>query len=102
MFMGYNRARSCRLRGIPVAGAPTMAITNIAELKSNLSDVLRRVARGEEVIIAKRNVPFATIVPLPRRGTNRTRLGCLAHSVTVAGDLTDPAMPDSDWDMLDR
>ena len=79
-----------------------MTTTNIAELRNNLSGVLRRVERGEEVIIAKRNVPFAAIVPLPRAGGNRTRLGCLAGSVQVATDLTEPAIPDEDWDMLGR
>ena len=76
-----------------------MTPTNIAELKNHLSDVLRRVEQGEEVIIAKRNVPFATIVPLTRRAPNQTKLGCLARSVTIECDLTEPAMPESDWAM---
>jgi len=76
-----------------------MTTVNIAELKDSLSQLLRRVEQGEEVTIAKRNVPFATIVPLPRHGRNRTQLGCLAGSVQVACDLTEPAMPESDWTM---
>ena len=76
-----------------------MTTINIADLKNHLSDFLRRVEAGEELVVAKRNVPFATIVPLPKRRINQTKLGCLPHSVTVAGDLTEPAMPAADWDM---
>lgn len=76
-----------------------MTTTNIAELKSNLSDILRRVEQGEEVVIARRNVPFATIRSLAKRQRNRTQLGCLAGSVVVCGDLTEPAMAESDWEM---
>lgn len=76
-----------------------MATINIADLKNHLSDFLRRVEQGEEVVVAKRNVPFATIAPLPKRPPNQTKLGCLPHSVTVACDLTEPAMPETDWNM---
>ena len=72
---------------------------NIADLKNRLSDCLRRVEAGKEIVVAKRNVPFATITPLPKHRVNRTKLGCLPHSVTVANDLTGPAMPEADWDM---
>lgn len=78
-----------------------MTRANISELKDHLSEFLRRVEQGDEVVITKRNVPFATIVPLPRRQVNQTRLGCLASSVVVSGDLTEPAVPASDWDMLE-
>ena len=76
-----------------------MATTNIADLKNHLSDVLRRVEQGEEIVVAKRNVPFATIAPLPKRRPNQTKLGCLPQSVAVACDLTEPAMPETDWTM---
>jgi prevent-host-death family protein len=76
-----------------------MTTTNIADLKNNLSEILRRVEQGEEIAIARRNAPFATIKPLARRQRNRTQLGCLAGSVVVCGDLTEPAVANSDWDM---
>ena len=76
-----------------------MATINIAELKNHLSDFLRRVEQGEEIVVGKRNVPFATIVPLPKRRLNQTKLGCLEQSVTVVDDLTEPALPESDWNM---
>lgn len=77
-----------------------MKTANIAELKNRLSDYLRLVENGETVEIAKRNVPIAHIVPLPKATTNKTRLGSFKGSVTVKGDLTAPATPEDDWDML--
>ena len=79
-----------------------MKRANIAELKNHLSDYLRLVEQGESVEVSKRNVPFARIVPLPQRPQNQTRLGALRGSVSVQGDLTLPAMPENDWDMLEE
>ena len=62
-----------------------MKSANIAELKNHLSDYLRLVERGEKVEVSKRNVPFARIVPLPKKKKNRTTLGALAGSVGSLG-----------------
>ena len=79
-----------------------MKTANVAELKNHLSDYLRLVENGEAVEVSKRNVPFARIVPLPKKPTNKTQIGALKGSVIIHGDLTVPAMPDDDWDMLDE
>ena len=42
----------------------------IAELKAHLSDYLRSVRRGNEVIVKDRETPVARIVPLPARGAS--------------------------------
>ncbi len=36
----------------------------VADLKAHLSQYLRRVKAGEEVVITERNVPIARLVPL--------------------------------------
>ena len=77
-----------------------MKVANIAELKNHLSDYLRLVENGETVEVARRNVPFARIVPLPKQPHNSTRLGCMRGSVTIKCDLTLPAIPEDEWDML--
>lgn len=77
-----------------------MTTANIAELKNHLSDYLRMVQNGEEVAVAKRNVPFAVITPLPSARRNQTQLGCALGSVETKCDLTEPAMGGSEWDML--
>lgn len=41
----------------------------VHEAKSTLSDLLRRVAAGEEVTITRSGEPVARLVPVPRRAT---------------------------------
>jgi prevent-host-death family protein len=77
-----------------------MTTASISELKDRFSDFMRRVERGDEVVVTRHNVPIATITPLPKPSTNQTKLGCLAGSIAVKGDLTEPALPASDWEML--
>jgi prevent-host-death family protein len=74
---------------------------NIADLKDHLSHFLALVEQGGEVAICKRNIPIARIVPVAARHENRTVLGSDPGSVAVRGDLTEPAMPESDWGMLE-
>ena len=65
----------------------------VVDLKARLSEHLRLVKAGHEVVITERNVPVARLVPLDdneRRSTRRLRL-------TRAGALKPGAgkMPDS-------
>ena len=51
--------------------------TNVVQLKSRLSEHLRRVKAGAELVITERGVPVAKLVPLDateRRTTRRLRL----------------------------
>ncbi len=77
-----------------------MKIANIAEFKNSLSSYLAAVALGEEVEIRKRNIPIARVIPVQKQKTNETVLGCGSGSVRINGDLTEPLMPASDWEML--
>ena len=77
-----------------------MKVANIAEFKNHLSEYLAAVADGEEVEIRKRNVPLARVVPLRAPSRNRTVLGCGAGTVVVKSDLTEPMIPQDDWEML--
>ncbi len=43
-----------------------MALVGIHEAKTHLSQLLRRVAAGEEIVIAKGGKPVARLVPLAR------------------------------------
>jgi prevent-host-death family protein len=45
-----------------------MVEVGVHEAKTNLSDLLRRVATGEEVTITRNGEPVAKLVPVPRRG----------------------------------
>jgi prevent-host-death family protein len=48
-----------------------MTVVNVQEAKTRLSDLLARVERGEDVIIARAGAPVARLVPIgalpPRR-----------------------------------
>jgi len=78
-----------------------MKVANIAEFKNSLSKILADVEKGEVIEIRKRNVPIARLVPLQSgERVNRTRLGCGRGSVVVQGDLTEPMMPEENWEML--
>jgi prevent-host-death family protein len=51
--------------------------TSVAALKARLSEYLRRVKAGDEVIVTDRGAPIARLVPLEpaeRRATRRDRL----------------------------
>ena len=41
-----------------------MKTVNVHEAKTNLSKLLERAHRGEEIVIAKNGTPFARLVPL--------------------------------------
>lgn len=78
-----------------------MRTANIADLRRQFSKFVQWVENGEEVEVCKRNVPVARIIPVRgRRESNKTVLGCGANTVEIRCDLTEPAMPASDWDML--
>ena len=52
-----------------------MRSVNIHEAKTELSRLLKRVERGEEIVIARAGVPIARLVPLDaRRDTPRLGL----------------------------
>ena len=48
-----------------------MKVVSVHEAKTHLSQLLERVRAGEEIVIAKRGIPFARLCPLgtpePRR-----------------------------------
>lgn len=82
---------------------------NIGEAKTRLSELLAAAARGEEVVVNKAGVPFATLVPTPealaiaraaRAAKRQSAFGCLAakykNQPHSAFDIP-PAMTDEDY-----
>lgn len=68
-----------------------MTIVNIHEAKTHLSRLLRRVAAGEEIVIARSGEPVARLVPIDQ-GKER-RLGTDRGAFHVPEDLDAP-LPD--------
>ena len=78
-----------------------MSQANIADIKNNLSKFIAMVEKGESVVICKRNIPIARIVPMEDTPPiNQTQLGVGAGSVDILGDLTEPLIPEDSWQML--
>lgn len=70
-----------------------MDTISLYDARTNLSALIERAARGEEIVIAKAGRPLARLVPLARRTTPRP-LGLLAGQVTVGADSDDPLRDD--------
>lgn len=58
---------------------------NIHEAKTNLSRIIERVERGEEIIISRAGRPVAKVVPLNERA-RRTGRGSLRGRLHLADD----------------
>ena len=76
---------------------------NVAEFKDRMSELLALVEAGGEVIVCRRNVPLARVEPIhkptPRQPPRRV-VGCMKGTVRIHGDLTEPCIPEEDWEML--
>lgn len=65
-----------------------MITVNVHEAKAKLSMLLEKVLAGEEVVIAKRNVPLAKLVVLKDADTDR--LGWAQGLAKLAADFDEP------------
>jgi prevent-host-death family protein len=66
---------------------------NLYDAKTNLSQLVERAARGEEIVIAKAGRPLARLVPLAKRIAPRP-LGLFAGEIEVGADFDDPLPSD--------
>ena len=63
-----------------------MQITNISEAKAQLSALIERVTKGEEVAIGKAGKPVAKLVPYERRDVIH-QSGTLRGKIKIALDF---------------
>ena len=75
-----------------------MKKANIATLRVQLSQFIDYVLKGKELIIQRRNISVAKIVPIRSVKKNITKLGSGEGSVKFYGDVTKSVL-DEDWDM---
>ena len=66
---------------------------NIHEAKTHLSRYLDRVAKGETIILCKRNVPIAEIRPIPPERKSKRRIGLAKGQFRVSQKFFEP-LPD--------
>lgn len=64
-----------------------MVITNISEAKAQLSRLIERVNRGEEVVIGKAGRPVAKLVPYRADTSPRVLDGIWAGRIKIADDF---------------
>lgn len=62
---------------------------NIHQAKTNLSKLIKKVINGEEVIIAKGNVPLVKMVGLSSHKPKR-KIGSAKGTVSIAKDFDEP------------
>jgi prevent-host-death family protein len=66
-----------------------MKTVTIHEAKTNLSRLIEKACRGEEVIIARGSDPVARLVPIAGRKGQR-KLGMLKGKLVVGPEFFDP------------
>jgi len=70
-----------------------MDSVNVHDAKTNFSRLLDRVARGEEITIAKAGRPVAKLVPI-RPNLARREPGTARGRIRIAPDFDDPLPED--------
>jgi len=76
-----------------------MKAVNTHEAKTQLSRLLRRVAAGEEIVIANRGVPVARLIPVAQEKTKRV-LGIFRGQFIVPDDFDAP-LPEELLDLFE-
>lgn len=69
-----------------------MAEVSVYEAKTQLSRLLDRAARGEEIVITRNGRPVARLVQIQRSRGPR-KLGALRGKIAISDDFDDP-LPD--------
>lgn len=72
-------------------GKPDKAIVNLYEAKTNLSQLVDRASRGEEITIAKAGTPMARLVPI---AAGRRVPGALKGKIRISADFDAPLPED--------
>lgn len=76
-----------------------MRALSVSEFKATCLAVMERVRRtGEPVLVTKRGEPLAEVVPASRPAGAKRRLGALAGSGHIVGDITSPVAGERDWE----
>lgn len=70
----------------------------IGEFRDRASELIRRAAGGETVVILNRDREVAKIVPITARSDRAGGLvGCLAGTAEIRGNIEEPIAPPDAW-----
>jgi antitoxin (DNA-binding transcriptional repressor) of toxin-antitoxin stability system len=67
---------------------------NIHEAKTHLSRYLKRLAKGEGILLCKRNIPIAEIRPVPPQEKTKRPIGLAKGKFEVPPEFFEPLPPD--------
>lgn len=67
---------------------------NIHEAKTHLSRYLSRLAKGENILLCKRNVPIAEIRPLPPQKELKRPIGLAKGQFKIPPEFYEPLPPE--------
>jgi antitoxin (DNA-binding transcriptional repressor) of toxin-antitoxin stability system len=67
---------------------------NVHEAKTHLSRYLEKLARGETILLCKRNIPIAEIRPLPQHRKTKRPIGLAKVKFKVPPEFFEPLPSD--------
>jgi prevent-host-death family protein len=74
---------------------------SVSKFKATCLAVLEEVRRsGRSVLITKRGVPIAELVPPTPATRGASWMGSMAGTFEIVGDIVSPAMDPDDWECL--
>jgi prevent-host-death family protein len=80
-----------------------MDTVNISTFKATCLSLLKKVKKtGRPILVLKRGVPVARILPPLPPEKPESWLGSFRHTGRITGDIIAPAADDSDWDALSQ
>ena len=77
-----------------------MITVAVSKFKTTCLSLLERVRRtGEQILVAKRGVPIAQVLPVPPPECRESSFGCMSGTTEEVGDILEP-LPFEDWEAL--
>ena len=75
----------------------------ISEFKATCLKVLERVRKtGNSVLVTRRGDPIAVVTPPPLPQKKESWLGMYKIEGKIIGDILEPVIDDSDWEVLSQ
>ena len=71
-----------------------MIRVNIHEAKTHLSRYLERIAKGETILLCKRNIPIAEIRPIPPPQKSQRPIGLAKGQFKIPPEFYEPLPPE--------
>ena len=74
-----------------------MRRVKIGEFRDRASELIRRAAGGETIVILHRDREVAKVVPIREESDGERLVGCLARTAELRGDIEMPIAPPNAW-----